>query len=210
MACAGLLSGGLGCVSKESTKRADGYFREGLSVLPGDRQQAFVSFQRALQKNPRHKEAHYYLGHLYTQMTKWREAEEEFRVVIEIDPDYSEAHTYLGQILSQMGRWDEAIQSYKRALTNPLYVTPDLARFHMGRALVHQREYEEAMRVFEDALLISPPSVPREAVHLELGRVYHRLGEDTKARRALTLAASPDGQGPYAKAANELLSRLRP
>lgn len=210
MLCASLLTGAIGCATTETTKRAEGYYREGLSMLNTDQQQAFVSFQKAILENPRHKEAHYYLGHVYAKLVRYREAEREFRTVIELDPDYSEAYTYLGQILARLDRWDESIQSYRLALTNPLYVTPDLARFHLGRALAHQREYDEAIRVFEDALLISPPSVPRKALHLELGRAYYKLGEDGKARKALTRVTRLDEEGPYAKAAGELLGRLRP
>lgn len=179
-------------------------------MLQTDRQQAFVSFQRAVQENPRHRGAHYYLAHHYAQVVKYREAEQELRTVLNIDPNYSEAHTYLGQILARLGRWDEAIASYHRALSDPLYVTPDLARFHLGRALAHQGAMEEAIEVFEDALLTSPPSVAREVVHLELGRAYIELGENDKAREALTRATSLAGEGALAEEANKLLSRLRP
>ncbi len=198
------------CASEKHHKRADGYYQEGVSLLRADPQRAFVSFQRALQENPDHKDAQYYLGHLYAQQGKLEAAEQRFRGVLRIDPDYSEAHTYLGQVLVQQGRWDEAIAAYRRALSNPLYVTPDLARFHLGRALAHQGEMEEAVRAYEDALLVSPLSVPEEALRFELGRAYYRLGRDEKAREALVRVVSLDQNGQYADAANELLGRLRP
>lgn len=200
----------IACASDKHLKLADGYYQEGVAVLTVDPQRAFVSFQRAVQENPRHKDAQYYLGHLYAQQGKLDLAEQRFREVLRIDPDYSEAHTYLGQVLAQRGRWDEAITSYRQALVNPLYVTPDLARFHLGRALAHQGEMEEAIRAYEDALLVSPLSVPEEALRFELGRAYYRLGRDEKAREALVRVVSLDQNGQYADAANELLGRLRP
>lgn len=198
------------CASDKNLKRADGYYQEGVALLRADPQRSFVSFQRAVQENPRHKEAQYYLGHLYAQQGKLAQAEEKFREVLRIDPDYSEAYTYLGQVLAQLDRWDEAIVAYRRALSNPLYVTPDLARFHLGRALAHQGDMEEAIRAYEDALLVSPLSVPEEALRLEMGRAYYRLGRDAKAREALVRVVSLDQNGQYADAANELLGRLRP
>lgn len=199
-----------GCASEEHLKRADGYYKEGVAVVRVDPQAAFVSFQRAVQENPRHKDAQYYLGHLYAQQGKLEVAEERFREALRIDPEYSEAHTYLGQVLAQRERWDEAIAAYRRALSNPLYVTPDLARFHLGRALAHEGKMEEAIQAYEDALLVSPLSVPEEALRLELGRAYYRLGRDQKAREALGRVVSLDESGQYAVAANELLGRLRP
>ena len=198
-----------GCVTEEKIKKANGYYQEGLSTLDLDRQKAFVSFQKAIQINPDHKEAHYALGHIYAGQEKYKQAEGELREVLRIDPDYSEAHTHLGLVLMQQDRWDEAIQSFRRALQNPLYATPDLARFHLGRALAHEGDMKGATEAFEDALLVNPPNVPPAAVNFELGRAYYRLGYDTKAREALTRVTSLDKGGEFAAEAGKLLDRLR-
>ena len=200
----------VGCVTEEKIKKANGYYQEGLSALDTDRQKAFVSFQKAIQLNPNHKEAHYALGHIYASQGKWKQAEGEFHEALRIDPDYSEAHTYLGRVLAEEDRWPEAIKSYRRALTNPLYATPDLARYHLGRALAHEGDMQGAAEAFEDALLVNPPSVPPAMVQLELGRAYYRLGYDTKAREALTRVTSLDKGGAYGAEAGKLLERLRP
>lgn len=198
-----------GCASKKTAKKADGYFQEGVAQLGTDQQRAFVSFQKAIQEDPRHRDAHYLLAHLYAKQGKFKEAEQELRTVLDIDPDYSEAHTYLGQVLAHTGRWREAAESYRTALSNPLYGTPDLARFHLGRALAQEGDMREAIRAYEDALLVQPPNVPPERVHLELGRAYYKLGEDEKAREALIQVTKLDKSGEYAEQAGELLGRLR-
>lgn len=203
----GLLTG---CVSEKSQRKAEGYYKEGLSMIGFDQQRAFVSFQRSIQEDPRHKQAHYSLGHLYARQANFEAAEREFRTVLDIDPEYSAAWVYLGQILAHTDRWDEAIQCYRDALANPLYVTPDLARFHLGKALGHQGQMDEAIKVLEDALLVSPPSVPREQLHLEIGRAYYRIGEDAKARASLSRVASLDKGGAYTEEADKLLGRLGP
>lgn len=206
---AGALSLG-GCQTEETLKKATGYYQEGLANLESDRRQAFVSFQKAVQLNPRHKEAHYYLGHLYTLQGKYAQAEEKLREVLAIDPDYSEGHNYLGQILEAQGRWPDAVKEYRQALQNPLYTTPDIALYRLGRALAHEGDLQGAMQALEDALRVTPPSQPLANVYLELGRVYYKLGYTEKAREALAQVTSLDKGGAGAAAAGSLLERLKP
>lgn len=208
--CVGLITIVVGCASdKEALRKSQGHYQEGVASLPGDRQQAFVSFQKSVQLNPANKEARYALGHVYALQGKLPFAEEQLRQAIKIDESYSEAHTYLGQVLANQGRWDEAITSYKLALANPLYPTPDLARFHLGRALAHQGHLQASMEAFEDAVSASPPSVPPAMTHLELGRVYYKLGYTTRAREVLKKVATLDKGGELAAAASELLTHLK-
>ena len=208
--CVGLITILVGCASdKEALRKSEGHYQEGVASLPVDRQRAFVSFQKSVQLNPNNKEARYALGHVYTLQNKLPLAEEQFRAAIKIDDSYSEAHTYLGQVLANQDRWDNAIASYKRALANPLYPTPDLARFHLGRALAHQGDLQGSMEAFEDAASASPPSVPPAMTYLELGRVYVKLGYATRAREVLKKVTTMDQGGDLAAAASELLTRLK-
>ena len=210
LACLGFINILGGCASdKEVLQKSQGYYQEGVASLPGDRQKAFVSFQRSVQLNPSNKEARYALGHVYALQGKLSYAEEQFRAAIKIDETYSEAHTYLGQVLANQDRWGEAVQSYRQALANPLYPTPDLARFHLGRALAHQGDLQGSMEALEDAVSASPPSVPPAMTYLELGRVYYKLGYATRAREILTKVATLDKGGELAAAASELLTRLK-
>ena len=199
-----------GCTSADKIQKSKGYYQEGLANLEVDRQQSFVSFQKAIKLNPNHKEAHYSIGHLYALQAKYSQAEEELRDALRVDPDYSEAHNYLGQVLERQNRWTEAIQEYRRALNNPLYGTPDLARFNLGRALVHEGDLEGATQAYEDALLISPPTVPPAVLNLELGRVYSTLGYETKAKETLARVKGQDKGGQYAAEAGKLLEKLKP
>jgi tetratricopeptide (TPR) repeat protein len=199
-----------GCgTSEDSIKKSSGYYQEGVASLSSDRQKAFVSFQKSVQLNPDNKDARYGLGHLYAMQGKYPQAEEQFREAIRIDEAFSEAHTYLGQVLASQNRWDEAIRSYRQALANPLYPTPDLARFHLGRALAHQGDLQAAMEVLEDAVAVNPPSISPAMTNLELGRVYYKLGYNARAREILLKVTDMDKGGEYGTAAAELLSRLK-
>ena len=200
-----------GCqTSDDSQRKATGYYQEGLANMETDRQQAFVSFQKAVQLNPRHRDAHYYLAHLYTLQGKYAQAEEELREVLKIDPDYSEGHNYLGQVMEAKGQWRDAVSEYRTALRNPLYATPDIALYRLGRALAHEGEYEAAMTSLEDAIRVTPPSQPPAPLYLELGRVYAKLGYNTKAREALSEVTKLEKGSANATAAQELMGRLKP
>lgn len=199
-----------GCASEEKLQKSKGYYQEGLANMQGDRQQAFVSLQKAIQLNPNHKEAHYLLGHLYALQVKYPEAERELRDALRIDSEYSDAYNHLGQVLERQNRWPEAVQAYRHALHSPLYATPDLARFNLGRALVHEGDLEGAAQAYEDALLISPPAVPPAVLNLELGRVYSKLGYEVKAKEVLTRVKAQDKGGQYAVEAGKLLEKLKP
>ncbi len=207
-----LLIGGLsGCATSEgSAQKSKGYYQEGLASLEHDQQKAFVSFQKAVKLDPNNKEARYGLGHILAMQGKFPQAEEEFVVATKLDENYSEAYTYLGQVLEKQERWKEAIAAYRHALTNPLYGTPDLARFHLGRALAHENDYQGAMEAFEDALVVNPPNVPPALLNLELGRVYYKLGFERRSRETLTKVVTLDKGGEYAASAKELLARLKP
>jgi type IV pilus assembly protein PilF len=200
-----------GCAaSGESVKKSKGYYQEGIASLDRDQQKAFVSFQKAVKLDPSNKEARYGLGHILALQGKLPQAEEEFRAATKLDENYSEAYTYLGQVLEKQERWPEAIAAFRQALTNPLYATPDLARFHLGLSLAHQGDYQGEMEALEDALVVNPPNVPPALLQLELGRVYYKLGFERRSREALTKVTTLDKGGEYAKAANELLTRLKP
>ena len=200
-----------GCaVSNESLQKSKGYYQEGLASLDHDQQKAYVSFQKAVKLDPGNKEARYGLGHILALQGKLLQAEEELRTATQLDENYSEAYTYLGQVLEKQGRWKEAIAAFRQALTNPLYGTPDLARFHLGRALAHEGDYQGAMEALEDALVVNPPNVPPAQLHLELGRVYYKLGFERRSRETLTKVTTLDKNGEFAAAAKELLARLKP
>jgi type IV pilus assembly protein PilF len=200
-----------GCAtSEESLQKSKGYYQEGVATLDRDQQKAFVSFQKAVRTNPDNKEARYGLGHILALQGKLPQAEEEFQAATKLDENYSEAYTYLGQVLEKEGRWTEAIAAFRQALANPLYATPDLARFHLGRSLAHEGDYQGAMEALEDALVVTPPNVPPALLHLELGRVYYKLGFERRARETLNKVTTLDKGGENAAAAKELLTRLKP
>lgn len=208
--CLALLAAA-GCISQERVKKADGYYQEGVAVYNTDQQSAYVSFQKALRENPRHRNAHYYVALIYATQQKFPEAEAEIREAIDIDPDFPEAHEFLGQLLVKQDRRPEAIRAFRKAAGSPLYSTPDLAYYHMSLAMQLEGDMEGAKQALEDALKVIPPNVPPALVYLELGRVHYRLCDDAKAREALARAVSldKDKNGAVSAEARALMERLK-
>ncbi len=93
---------------------------------------------------------------------------------------------------------------------NPLYVTLNLACFHLGDSLVHEGDDKGAMEAFEDAPVVNPPNVPLALSHLELGPAYHKLGFEQREKETLTKVTTLDKGSEYVAAAKELLARLKP
>ena len=200
-----------GCVSEERKKKADGYYQEGVAVLNNDQQTAYVSFRKALKENPRHRNAHYYVALIYATQEKFAEAEAEIREAIDIDPDFPDAHNFLGQLLVKQNRRPEAIRAFRKAVSYPLYSSPDVAYYQLGLVLEMEGDMQGARQAFEDALKVAPPNVPQALVYLELGRVHYKLGEDGKAREALARAIALDKEksGAVTSEARALMERLK-
>jgi type IV pilus assembly protein PilF len=208
--CLGLLAAA-GCLSDERSQKADGYFQEGVANLNSDQQSAYVSFQKALKQNPRHRNSHYYVALIYATQEKFAEAEAEIREAIDIDPDFPDSHNFLGQLLVKQNRRQEAIRAFRKAVSYPLYGTPDVAYYQLGLVLELEGDMQGALQAFEDALKVVPSNVPQALVYLEVGRVHYKLGQDGKAREALARAVTldKDKSGAVTTEAKALMERLK-
>ncbi len=214
-----------GCAANPLTlKESDAYYKEGLSYLTNDPQKAFVAFQRAIQINPKNREAHYALGHIYFMQDRNDKAEEEFKTVLRINPEDSEAHNYLGKIYEREGKWDEAVNEFRWALKNPLYSTPDIPHYNLGVVLFKKGDPEGSLRELNDAVKINPN---HGYAHYEMGQVYLKLGRAKEAIVAyqsairlfpdypeahynLAIAYMKDGVKLQAKAEFETVIKLAP
>lgn len=93
-----------------------GLFQEGRRRLrDGMPAQATVPLERARRAEPRKASIREALGIAYFRLSRWRDAEEEFRAVLEVSPVDSYAHYALARCLDKQGRPDEANGHYKLA-----------------------------------------------------------------------------------------------
>jgi Flp pilus assembly protein TadD len=83
--------------------------RDGLAA------QATVALERAKRLEPDKASIREALGIAYYRITRWAEAEAEFRKVIELSPVDAYAHFALARSLQKQGRADEASRHLKLA-----------------------------------------------------------------------------------------------
>ena len=170
---------------------------------------ALEELRLAVAADPDYATAHGMFGLVYMGLKENQLAQSSFERALGLAPEDPDINHNYGTFLCQTGREAQSLAYFQRALRNPLYATPDLARFHLGRALAHEGDYHGAMEALEDALVVNPPHVPPALSHLELGRVYYKLGFERRAKEALTKVTTLDKNGEYAAAAKELLVKLK-
>jgi type IV pilus assembly protein PilF len=202
-----------GCISGEEIQKrereSDGYYKQGLSNMESNQQQAIVSFQKSIQLNPDNYGAHYAMGSIHFQRKEYAEAERDFRRCLELMPENGEALNFYGRTLIELKRLPEAVAVLRKTTTVPFYATPDVAYTNLGSALHMLGDNAGALRAYQDALKIDPPTVPRALLYLEVGRLYLAQGENGKAREALAQTQSLDPQGTAGAEATRLLQTLK-
>ena len=83
--------GQLACQHAETTGRAE------------DIEKAGPLLRKSIELDPGYAEAHYQFGNLYSTLTRWRDAAEEYRKAIKLQPSMSEAHYRLARTYRHLG-----------------------------------------------------------------------------------------------------------
>ncbi|MGC9975393.1 MAG: tetratricopeptide repeat protein [Syntrophales bacterium] len=163
-------------------ERADSHVNIGTAYLgTGQYNDALKEILEAEKLSPRDPKVHYYLGISYYRKGFTDNAVDEFKKAIALKSDYSEAQNYLGVIYLEKGQWDTAIEYFKKTLSNMLYETPDKALFNMGMAYSGKRDYENALKNFEEAKNKKPTTVPPALIDLYMGLTCYAQGDTKKA-----------------------------
>jgi Flp pilus assembly protein TadD len=77
--------------------------------------QATVSLEKARRREPNSRSIREALGIAYFRLSRWSEAEAEFRALVELSPADDWAHYALGRALANQGRRKEATPHFKLA-----------------------------------------------------------------------------------------------
>jgi tetratricopeptide (TPR) repeat protein len=116
-----------------------------------DKQRAIAEMQRAIQINPSNAAALNYLGYTYAEMgTRLDEAESLVRRALAIEPDDGFYVDSLGWVYYQRGDFQNARQHLERAVE--LAGDDPTVTEHLGDVYERLRMYDEALRVYRDAL----------------------------------------------------------
>jgi tetratricopeptide (TPR) repeat protein len=107
------------------------------AVSSGDAQRAY---ERALEIDAEHADAHVNLGRLLHEQGAPAAAEEHYRRALEADPEHETAAFNLGVALEDLGKVSAAVDAYRRAIA----IDPDNADAHYNLAGIFERRGDKA------------------------------------------------------------------
>jgi tetratricopeptide (TPR) repeat protein len=146
---------------------------QGLSVFQqDDHEQAERLFLRALELEPRAKEAYNNLGTIYAHRGEHERAREMLRAALEIDPTYVFPLCNLASYLLDEDD-GEGAEAMLKPLSDAAHFRPQEMAFYsyvQARILVWREEYEAAHRTLEVTLEIYPGYEPAEEMLESLDR----------------------------------------
>jgi serine/threonine protein kinase/tetratricopeptide (TPR) repeat protein len=155
---------------------------------PAYLQRAEQFAQRALAIDPRLSETHMALGTVSVAKYDYAGAAREYRTAIDLNPDNAFAWDMLSWALGYEQPPEAA--AAEKAAREAIRLRPSqyAAHYHLGRALLLQQRYAEAIAAFDQARELNPAaSLP----DLGLGQVYLAQGEYDKAVAALSKNVRP-------------------
>jgi tetratricopeptide (TPR) repeat protein len=153
------------------------YYRD-IDSDPARQQRAEQLAQRALAIDSQLAETHVALGQVYGHGYQYARAVEECREAIRLEPEDADAWDYLSWALGYEQPPD-ALQAEKAAREAiRLGNTSVSSYYHLGRALMLQGRYQEAIATFEHTRELSPISTTPD---LGLAQVYLAQGKPERA-----------------------------
>ncbi len=165
------------------------YYRN-LNADPVRLTRAEALVQRARVIDAELPDVHMALGMIAGDKFDYSRAAQEFQEAIDLDPSYALAWDYLAWALSYAQPPD--LSGAEKAARESLRLgfTTVSAYYHLGRILLLQRRYQEAIAAFQQAKIASPSSSTPE---FGLAQVYLAKGEPDQALSHF-LKQSPESQ----------------
>jgi TolB-like protein/cytochrome c-type biogenesis protein CcmH/NrfG len=198
----------------------EGYYYRDLDPAESRLQNAEQLARRALAIDPQLAEAHVALGHVYGDRFDYARAVDEYRQATRLDPDNAHAWDELCWALGYMLPPDAA--AAEKAGRESIRLQPSLvgAYYHLGRALLLQGRYSEAIAAFGESKELDPAFT---TANFGIGQVYlaqrdydraltmflKQSGESLKSPVVLFMLSSAHaGRGDKEKALDELQKAL--
>ena len=156
----------------------------------GDYEAALDTLREGLRLYPHSVELHVGLGYTRLAREEFVWAKHSFEHALVLDGEHEDALVGLGEALLRFGRQDEALELFGRARDTGCADDLDLL-LSMGRALYRERLFEEAKEVFIEAASLYRDSSEAAAA---LGYTFHRMNDETAARRELRRSLHLDSE----------------
>jgi tetratricopeptide (TPR) repeat protein len=124
---------------------AEDWYEAGCHLEGTSNEEARDAYERALQLDPTHADAHINLGRILHEQRVPAAAEPHYRAALESDPRHPIAAFNLGVALEDLGRTADAIVAYERAIA----IDPLNADAHFNLAGLYERRGDKASAVRE-------------------------------------------------------------
>lgn len=123
-----------------------GYMRK------GQFEYALNKLRKALEIDSELPRAHFALALLYEQLKRDDLVEKHYLNAIRYGRSYAEAHNAYAVFLCSRNRMKEAEEHFQKAVANPLYQTPDMARVNAAVCAVKDNELKSAEKYLRTVL----------------------------------------------------------
>jgi len=180
----------------------------------------------------------FYLGNVYAYQQEWAKASQAYKQAIDLGLTTFDAYYSLGHVLRSSGEYSLAAKSYRKALaadpsslsarrslvfvllqylkdgedaisvaTEGLAINDSDAQLHnlLGWALVENNDLVRAEEELNRAIELDPELA---AAYLNLGALYEKKNDTSKAREVYQRALDYDMEGDIAPLADKALERL--
>jgi tetratricopeptide (TPR) repeat protein len=156
-------------------------------VMLNDYADAVKWLERAVELEPKNKEAWYYLGRAYYTEMSVPDARKAFLTVLDLDPRDAKAENNLGLIFESEARVTEALDAYRQAIAwQQQKPRPSEQPYvNLGNLLMKEGRTEEAIPPLQKAVALATSNA---FCHLKLGEGYLRVRRLDEARRELERA----------------------
>jgi tetratricopeptide (TPR) repeat protein len=122
----------------------------------------------------------YVLGLSYYGVRDLDKAEKVFLKLLDGDPFFTDAHNSLGIVYADRGDWARARVQFEQVLGDKRYLTPEVARFNLGRVLLAEGLAAEAVPL----LKMSAEAKPLNPLYrFQYGVALEGLGRFEEARK---------------------------
>lgn len=173
-------------------------------VLLNDYPDAINWLEKAVETEPKNKEAWYFLGRAYYTRSRIGDAGKAFSKALEIQPRDAKSENNLGLVLEAEGQVDAALDAFRKAIEwqSQDHVLSEQPYLNLGSLLLDQSRSAEALPPLQKAVELAPLS---PACALKLGTAYLRMDRLQEARPVLEKAV---GLAPKDPAGHYQLGRL--